>query len=248
MWANHIPMVQLAMNTSIVALHNSSPFSLFFARKFDGFHKCTDKNNDLLSQEQLLERLEYMTKIVFPAIDEKARQTQKRMIERFNATVLHNEFPDGAKVMTLDPIKGDKLTAVYEGPYTVVRRTTGGSYELRDGTGAPLTRNYAPSQMKLVLEDPSDDLTYTVDKIIDHAKDPDDPSQWKYLTRWKGYGEKDDTWEPPQSFVEQTCIRDYWRTHNAEEEERQKAIEGNQGKKRKTAPVKKTTKRTKKRK
>ncbi|KAG0195465.1 hypothetical protein BGX31_006205, partial [Mortierella sp. GBA43] len=179
-------MVQLAMNTSIVALHNSSPFSLFFARKFDGFHKCTDKNNDLLSQEQLLERLEYMTKIVFPAIDEKARQTQKRMIERFNATVLHNEFPDGAKVMTLDPIKGDKLTAVYEGPYTVVRRTTGGSYELRDGTGAPLTRNYAPSQMKLVLEDPSDDLTYTVDKIIDHAKDPDDPSQWKYLTRWKG--------------------------------------------------------------
>ena len=30
-WDNHLPMVQLAMNTRIVALHNSSPFSLFFA-------------------------------------------------------------------------------------------------------------------------------------------------------------------------------------------------------------------------
>ncbi|KAF9970951.1 hypothetical protein BGZ75_002059, partial [Mortierella antarctica] len=51
--------------------------------------------------------------------------TQQRMIERFNATILHNDFPDGAKVMTLDPIKGDKLTPRYEGPFTVVRRTVG---------------------------------------------------------------------------------------------------------------------------
>ena len=32
--------------------------------------------------------------------------------------------------MTLDPIKGSKLTPRYEGPYTVAQRTTHGAYEL----------------------------------------------------------------------------------------------------------------------
>ncbi|KAG0249254.1 hypothetical protein BGZ95_007612, partial [Linnemannia exigua] len=120
----------------------------------------SDDKGEPASHETLLERLEYMTKIVFPAIQTKTRATQKRMIERFNKTVLHNEFPDGAKVMSLDPIKGDKLAPRYEGPFTVVRRTTGGSYELRDGTGALLGRKFAPSQLKLVLDDYEDTATY----------------------------------------------------------------------------------------
>ena len=62
------------------------------------------------------------------------------MIARFNAAVLHNEYPDGAKVMTLDPLKGDKLTPRYEGPYTVVQRSSTGAYVLKDGTGEILER------------------------------------------------------------------------------------------------------------
>jgi len=45
--------------------------------------------------------------------------------------------------MSLDPIKGDKLAARYEGPYTVVRKTTGGSHILKGGTGAELGRGFA---------------------------------------------------------------------------------------------------------
>ncbi|KAI1284278.1 hypothetical protein EDD11_001262, partial [Mortierella claussenii] len=100
-------------------------------------------------EEELLKRLKYMTEIVFPAIQAKTRETQRKMIERFNRTVLHNEFPDGARVMSVDPIKGDKLAPRYEGPYTVVRRTTGGSYVLKDLTGSELGRKFAPSQLKL---------------------------------------------------------------------------------------------------
>ncbi|KAG9060785.1 hypothetical protein KI688_008866 [Linnemannia hyalina] len=70
----------------------------------------SDTTEKLSSQEELLKRLECMTKTVFPAIDTKTRETQRRMIERFNRTVLHSEFPDGAKVMSLDPILGDKLS------------------------------------------------------------------------------------------------------------------------------------------
>ncbi|KAF9312679.1 hypothetical protein BG006_004299, partial [Podila minutissima] len=113
-----------------------------------------------------------MTKTVFPAIQAKTRETQRRMIERFNKTVLHNEFPDGARVMSLDPLKGDKLSPRYEGPYTVVRRTTGGSYVLKDGTGALLGRNFAPSQLKLVLDDFEETTAYEVEKILNHREEP----------------------------------------------------------------------------
>ncbi|KAG0240761.1 hypothetical protein BG011_003618, partial [Mortierella polycephala] len=109
-----------------------------------------------------------MTEVVFPAIDAKARSTQQKMIERFNRTILHNEFPDGAKVMAVDPIQGDKLTPRYEGPFTVVRRNTGGAYILKDGTDELLGRKYAPSQLKLVLDDLDDDDIYEVEYITAH--------------------------------------------------------------------------------
>jgi len=209
-WARHVPMAQLAMNTRIVALHNSSPFSLFFARRFNGFHNFSNDKDELLSHEELVKRLEYMTKTVFPAISAKARATQQRMIERFNRTILHNEFPDGAKVMSLDPIKGDKLSPRYEGPYTVVRRTTGGAYELKDGTGALLGRNYAPSQLKLVLDDYEDTVTYEVEKILDHREVPG--GDVEYFVSWKGYTEK--TWEPQGNFIERKCLSDYWKNRD----------------------------------
>lgn len=90
------------------------------------------------------------------------------MIDRFNATVLHNKFPVGAKAMTLDPINGNKFMPRYEGAYTVVRRTPGGSNELRDGTGTSLERHYASSLLKLVLDDLGDLLTYEVERILKH--------------------------------------------------------------------------------
>jgi hypothetical protein len=208
-WAKHVPMAQLAMNTRTVALHNSSPFSLFFARRFNGLSNFTNTTEVWTSEDELLKRLEYMTKIVFPAIQSRAQETQRRMIERFNRTVLHSEFPDGSKVMSLDPIKGDKLAPRYEGPYTVVRRTIGGSYVLKDGTGAELGRKFAPSQLKLVLDDFEETDTYEVDKILDHRQEPGEGMM--YLVSWKGYGVKDRTWEPQENFVERKCISDYWK-------------------------------------
>jgi RNase H-like domain found in reverse transcriptase/Integrase core domain/Chromo (CHRromatin Organisation MOdifier) domain/Integrase zinc binding domain len=212
-WDRHVPMAQLAMNTRIVALHNSSPFSLFFARRFNGFHNVTDEKNDLLSQKEMIERLEYMTKTVFPAIDEKSRATQQRMIERFNRTVLHSEFPDGSQVMVLDPIRGDKFAPRYEGPYTIVRKNTGGAYILKDGTGTLLTRRYAPSQLKLAL-DSLTEPSYEVEKILDARFTPEKegvPAHYEYLVKWKDYESEFNTWEPEKNFIERRCIREFWK-------------------------------------
>ena len=217
-WDDHVPMVQLALNTRTVALHNSSPFSLFFARRFNGFHNFTDDQGGLLSHKELTERLEYMSTVVFPAIDAKARSTQKKMIERFNKTILNNEFPDGAKVMAVDPIQGDKLTPRYEGPFTVVRRNTGGAYELKDGTGELLGRNYAPSQLKLVLDDLDDIDVYEVESLMDHRNSSVGEGV-EYFVKWKGFPPEANTWEPERNFIERKCINEYWKERNSIEAE-----------------------------
>ncbi|GJJ69417.1 hypothetical protein EMPS_01763 [Entomortierella parvispora] len=211
-WAQHVPMAQLAMNTRIVALHNSSPFSLFFARQYDGNSNFPRANVGAATKEELLERLQYVTDVVFPGIAAKAKETQRRMVERFNKSILLNEFADGAKVMSIDPIRGDKLAPRYEGPFTVVRKTTGGSYVLRDGTGEELKRNFAPSQLKLVLEDFEATPTYEVEKVLNHREPPGGGVE--YLVKWKGYTAKDNTWEPIRNFFETKCIEDYWKTRD----------------------------------
>ncbi|KAF9332047.1 hypothetical protein BG006_005084 [Podila minutissima] len=124
-----------------------------------------------------------MTEVVFPAVERRSQAAQACMIERFSATVLHSEFPNGALVMTLDPIKGDKLSPCYEGPYSVVEDTAHGAYVLRDGTGALLGRHYTPSQLKLVLDNFEDSVTYEVECIIDHRQSQNDPLVTEYYGR-----------------------------------------------------------------
>lgn len=123
-----------------------------------------------MDTEVLLDRLKYMTATVFPAIKEKTKPVQAKMIKHFNASVLLNDFPGGAKVMTIDLIKGSKLSPEYKGPYTVETRTSHGSYILQDGTGTKLGHHFAPSQLKIVLADFKDTVSYEVEEIKGHRK------------------------------------------------------------------------------
>lgn len=215
-WAQHVPRAQLAMNTKVAALHNSSPYSLFFARKANGESNYPADKDGNASHEELLKRFEYMNEVVFPAIETRVKTYQRRKADEFNRTVLLNDFATGALVMSLDPIRGDKLSARYEGPYTVVRKTTGGSYVLKDGTGEELGRKFAPSQLKLVLDDFEETPIYEVETILDHRERPGEGVE--YLVKWKGYEKiKDRTWEPPASFIERKCITDYWRSRDLQE-------------------------------
>ncbi|KAG0218946.1 hypothetical protein BGW41_008349, partial [Actinomortierella wolfii] len=127
----------------------------------------------------------------------RGKATQDRMSKRFNETHKLVEFPVGAMVLARDERRDGTTAPKFEGPFKVAEKTKDGSYILVNGTGEPLTRSYAPSQLKLFIrrtpldaEDnpyasPSDsemtDESYEVEAILDHDTDPEHPHLFYYF-------------------------------------------------------------------
>ncbi|KAJ8651513.1 hypothetical protein O0I10_012926 [Lichtheimia ornata] len=171
-----------------------------------------------MSEEALKERIEHMQNIVFPALKEKVEVYNQAMKEKFDATHKIIDFPEKSHVMVRVQSRGSKLAPAYEGPYTVLRKTQGGTYVLQDETGALMSRNYVPSELKLISQDdvvPIDEL-YEVEAILNHRGQP---GKRQYLVRWKGYGEDEDSWLDPDAFTDPDFILQYWKRRNEQEED-----------------------------
>ena len=221
-WDLYVKPIQLALNNKVASCHGTTPFALMFNRAMNGFRDYS--NDDIprpLTEEELLERIDLMSKTVFPAISERATALAQLKKGKHDAKYRIIKFPAGSKVMVKDMLRSKKLDPRYEGPYTVVRETQGGSYVLRDEQGLLASRNFAPSQLKLVSHDELLDASeayerdgeyYTIQAIVDHKELA--PGKYKYRVRWEGYTEADDTWEPPQSFNSPTPIAEYWNKVN----------------------------------
>jgi len=55
-----------------------------------------------MPEEQMDKRLEYLTCLVFPAISEKSKATQQKMITAFNKSHRQTEFTPGSYVIFKD--------------------------------------------------------------------------------------------------------------------------------------------------
>ncbi|KAG1391448.1 hypothetical protein G6F60_012563 [Rhizopus arrhizus] len=141
---------------------------------------------DVITIKELEERVNYMENVIFPAINERTQKINEGLNSR-----------------------SGKLAPLYEGPYTVVRKNKGGSYELKDEQNELMHRNYTPSELKIVHIDESniEDEYYELEDIRDHRG----PSgNREYLVKWAGYGERASTWQKAGDFTDPTIIQKYW--------------------------------------
>jgi hypothetical protein len=120
------------------------------------------------------------------------------------------DIPVGSHVMVRLDRRAGKLAPIYEGPYTVVRRNQGGSYELKDEQNQLLHRNYTPSELKIVNIDESsiENEYFEIEDIRDHRGPP---GNREYLVKWLSYGERENTWQKADDFSDPTIIDKYWK-------------------------------------
>jgi transposase InsO family protein len=209
-WDLPLSAIQHAINSKQAALHLSSPFSLFFGRSPDSLRDHGDAESQLKSPSDLAARWNYFHSLIYPTISAAVSSRQTAMVDTFNAKhhTSASPFPVGSLVAALDSTRSGKLSPRYEGPFKVMRITTGGSYVLQDTQGELLGRNYAPSQLKAVSHDSiTEGQRFTVESVVDHRGPPDNR---EYLVRWVDQGREADSWEPPHNFDSPQPLLRYW--------------------------------------
>jgi hypothetical protein len=210
-WDLHLPAIQMGLNTCIVSRHGSTPFSLCHGREWNEFRDYTNTELKPLTEEQLINRYDKITNIVFPAINDRTSEYNKHMKQRFDAKkVIKEPFPEGAMVMIRENKRQGALQAKYSGPYKILRRTKGGSYELLNPLGKHHPTKVSPDLIKRIDGVDNIDPTgsFEVATILDHRGTP---KNREYLVRWKGYSNQHDSWEPVDNFNEKRCIVEYWK-------------------------------------
>ena len=156
-------------------------------------------------------RMDFLTNIVYPELAQRVEDVQHHRKATFDANHMMVDLPKGSLVMVRNDVRGAKSSAAFEGPFTVERRTRGGTYILRDGDGQELHRKYAPSQIKMIAganEAESSDKAYIVESIHDDRRIGSE--RW-YWTKWKGYDESQNSWTRERDFLDLEVIRKYWK-------------------------------------
>ncbi|GAN11843.1 hypothetical protein MAM1_1096d11455 [Mucor ambiguus] len=213
-WDLYVPGVQLALNNKVSKRLNTPPFNLMFARRMNAFvdyRESDNQVNSVMSYEELIKRIDHMNEIVFPAINDKTDKYVANMRDKFDKYKnVVDDYPPGTHVMVRIPTLKGSLMPSYEGPYTVIRKTKGGSYVLQNETGVLMDRDYAPRELKVVNKNniDEDDETFEIEDILEHKGSG---KATEYKIRWKGYSHEYDSWVTPDLITHESTIQKYWR-------------------------------------
>jgi len=137
-----------------------------------------------------------------------------KRLDKQRRVLTENSFPVGAIVTIRDPTRNDKFQPKYLGPYTIIRRTRNGTFQLKDETGVMLDRHVPVDQLKLISKTPRQrDLetsAYEVEDIVGHTGTT---GSYVYHTKFKGYPGPE--WIPEENFADTNVIRRYWSRVNS---------------------------------
>lgn len=214
-WPLFVSFAQLTFNNKISALTGSTPFSLMFGRTLNDLKDYSQQPPTPISLDEWKEHQQKILSLIYPAISVRTKSSKEKLMQSLNKhrrLLLPSAFPTGSTVMIIDVTRRNKFEPKYVGPYTIVRRSRGGAYVLKDMSGDLLDRHVPADQMKLLSRSKRkldiDNPVYEVDNIVSHRGAP---GKYEYLVHWKDYPESDRTWEPASHFLDDTCIQDYWK-------------------------------------
>ena len=205
-WHLLIPSVQFGLNAKIHSLHHSSPFAVMFTRPINEFKQFNSSATIEPTQAEIEKRYQLANNIIFPALSERAAATIEKRNQRWNKR--HNLTIDLKidAIVMVKVITPTSLQSPYVGPFKIVRQNRAGNFILRDGNNNILPRPFTPSRLKVVISDTLSNRFF-VEQIVDHRRNEDGTIHFK--TRWLGYPESSDTWEPSEHFDDASIIKNY---------------------------------------
>lgn len=213
-WPLFVPFAQLTYNSKISSLTASSPFALMFAREPNPLRDYSGEEPAMVDLDNWNQYQRKVLSLIYPAISDRIMGLKLRQNEQFNKhhrLITPQSFPTGATVMIKDPSRQNKFEPTYIGPYTIIRRSRGGAYVLKDATGDLLDRHVPADQMKLIARRKrridKDQPIYEAQSILTHRGSP---GSYEYLVKWKNYDTTDNSWEPASSFLDDSIIQRYW--------------------------------------
>ena len=208
-WSLFVPFAQYCINIKIAQRTKTAPFVAMFGRQPNGLSDHTNVKPTPLTEENMERHANFMRKVLFPAIYDATQRVTAAVKERFDSKHKMIDIALDTYVMIVDETRSRKTDPANEGPFKVIRRTKGGSYELEDLEGQRLPRNYKPSAL-IPINDfkPSKEPSYEVEKVIGHHYGNNNETEYK--VRWKGYSSHHDTWEPFDNFDSVKAIDEYW--------------------------------------
>lgn len=221
-WPLFVPFAQFAVNCKINETTNSTPFALMFGRRANelkDFSHLADNAPSPLALHDWQLHQEKLLSVIYPAIDDRIKSMAASTRKRLDSyrRLLITPLPADTCVMIKDPTRSTKWEPVWLGPYFVVRKTQGGTYEVRGPDGDVLTRTVPLDQLKVLSKRPAelDDNIYEIDKIMEHAGSD---GHYVYLVKWKGYSADESTWEPASNILDYRCVRQYWDAKRASQQ------------------------------
>lgn len=195
-WVELLPVVMMTYNNT---KSDATGYSLYFAnygREIGNLSSATSKNpyavgrvEDMVQlQEALAEDLKFIARRMKEKEDPKRKYIQIKEGERVYLNTRNIEWR-----------KNRKLFHIKIGPFLVKKKIGKVSYELELPKGKKIRPVFHVNRLDKAIPrtplctkwptKPQKAKEYEVEKIIDHK-------DGKYLVRWKGYDNTEDTWEP----------------------------------------------------
>lgn len=215
-WCTILPLVQLYMNAAISRTHRHSPYALMFMRKFlphhDNPESILDINNLDISTNALEERME-LIKLAHQEIYPQAAKNLKQYHAQQEQQMLKHRklverLPPKTVVMIKDHHRTKKLDNHFTGPFTIVKQTPYGAYELLGTSGHLHPTRVPPHDIRVVSMPSPTEMSCEIETILD---DRIENGLQEYHIKWKGFGTEYNTWEPISMFDTHEIISEYHR-------------------------------------
>jgi molybdopterin converting factor small subunit len=217
-WPEWLPYISMAYRSRIHSSTKFTPFELMFGRKMNLFSNvqsiALESIDTDLSLQKRTNEIKDLIENTLPKAKENIQGAQEAQIRNQNKAhkISETSLKAGTNVYVRTVGIKDKLHDKYVGPFTVVRQTGGGNYEVKNVLNELLI--FPLERLKIVeLEKSVKNSEYLgVDQILNDRSLTN--GKFEYLVRWNKHGVHADSWEPSENFPDKTILDSYWQNKN----------------------------------